>query len=124
MLLAGVILLLVAAAAAIPVFDQGALESLTENSTCNGRPCTEDEVKTIATAISLGSGIIGIVLVLLGVGRAVRGRSETPDISETLGSVGDEYGERMEALSKLDEAYGRGEVDEGSYRRRKRELSG
>jgi hypothetical protein len=121
---AGLILLAVAAVAAIPVFDQGALEWFTEHSTCNDRPCTESEAKTIATVVSAVTGAIGLALLLAGVGRAVRGTGSAPGPSKLTASADEGYDARMEARARLDEAYGRGEVGEDEYRRRREQLGG
>lgn len=124
MIVAGLVLLAVAAAAAIPVFDQGALEWFTEHSTCNDRPCTESEAETIATVVSALTGAIGLALLLGGASRAVRGAGGAPGPSELTSSADDGSDARMEARARLDEAYGRGEVGDEEYRRLRDELGG
>lgn len=124
MIIVGPIFLLVAAVAAIPVFDQGALEWFAEQSTCNDRPCTESEAKTIATVVSALAGAVGLALLLGGVGRAVRGVGSGRGTSELKASPEEGFDARMEALARLDEAYGRGEVGEEDYRRRRNQLRG
>lgn len=126
-MIAGALLLCaIAAVAAVPLFDHAALEWLTENSTCNGEPCTEKEARTIATAVTAIAGAAGASLLLAGTLRAVRGGESGGGAMEPGAAAGraDASERSMEALARLDEAYGRGEVDEEDYLRRRDELTG
>lgn len=119
----GLFLLLVAAGAAVPLLDQGLLAWLAENADCNDRRCTEEEMRTVLTAVLAGAGGLGAILLAGGVVGAVRRREEAPSLSG-LGADGEGYEGRMEALARLDEAYGRGQVPEERYQEIRDRLMG
>jgi hypothetical protein len=119
---AGVILCVIAAAALVPLLDQSLLESLAENTDCNGRPCTPDEVRGVLTGVAIGSGALGGALVVAGLVQAVRRGGAGPDLTDLERSAADGQQDRMEAVARLDEAYGRGEVGEQDYLRMRERL--
>lgn len=122
MLLVAIVALVIAGLAAVPLLDEGVLEWFAENADCDGRQCTEGEARAIAAGVSITGAVVGFALLAREAVRNVRGRSEGPEFASGPGD--DASLEAIESLARLDEAYGRGELSDDEYVRRRDQLRG
>lgn len=80
MILVGMFVLAGGIAALIGTGDDEVVRWFQENSSCNERPCTEQEAKDILTGIGGVAAVGGGALILFGARRALRNRDRGPSL--------------------------------------------
>lgn len=109
----GLLLLAGGIAALIGSGDEDVVNWLKDNATCNERPCTYDEAKSILT----GAGVLGTAggggLTLFGLWRGLRAGSRAPEAAPSDDGTADP----LARLARLDARLAEGELDIGEYNR-------